>query len=422
MAATIEGYEPWNGIPRAHKPPVKIALHVPDYDNHARKFVENHVLQFYDRRLLHIDSTQQGAPRSVRFPNGSIVRIFTDDQDSMRLEGDTWHELYVDEPAPRDHIIALQRGLSFYSGKTIMTMTPLSEPWIFDDIYVKALNLGGEREDIFAITAFPDENLKSHGGYLPDKDVEIFRAGLSEEEREARVHGRWMHLLGRVYKSFDERIHLVDHDLAEPGERTTGVTIDPHDRLPFAIGFWYVTRAGDLLFYDEWPQEDFEEFTSCNLTIEDYCHLLNDRGSHFWKLMDPNYGPRKSVITGLSIAEEFQLRGFAFNTQILDDLAAGHRAVDDYLRYDKDRPLDATNQPKLYVHRRCKNIIKAFKNYIWDEWRGRTAEGRSIKQKPKEKYKHFMDATRYTVMARPRFVERTERFYARPFGFRRGWE
>ena len=397
----------------AWRPPIKVALLLPDYDNHARKFLENYVYYFYDRSQVKVEQTQQGGPRQFTLQNNSLCRIFTHDQDVYRLAGDTFHLVAADEPCPRSHLIELQRGLSRWKGKTLMTMTPLSEPWIFDDIYSAASNMGGERKDIFSITAFPDENFKSHGGYLDDSEVLAFREGLTPEEREARVNGRWMHLLGRVYKSFDERIHVTSLDLAKPEDRCYGFTIDPHDRLPFAISFWYVTRDGTIVIHDEWPKTPFEEFSSCDLTIDDYSILLNEDNSNhldqrvFWKVIDPNFGVKRAVVTGLSIAEEFQLRGHAFITDVVDDLTAGHRAVDDYLRWDKTKELSAINQPRLFIKNNCRNHIHSLKNYIWDEYKGRVAEGRSPKQKPKEKYKHFCDNIRYTVMVRPKFIDRS---------------
>lgn len=421
----VEGYCHALGRATPWRPPVKIAILVPDYDNHARKFLENYLWYFYDRDRVRIESTQQGGPRQLTFPNTSIVRFFTHDQDTYRLAGDTWHVVAVDEPAPRVHVIELQRGLSRYRGKTFMVMTPLSEPWIFDEVYTAAGNLGGERKDIFALTAFPDENLKSKGGHLEDADVLAFRNSLSEEEKEARIHGRWMHLLGRVYKSFDERVHIIDNDLALPEDRTHGVTIDPHDRLPFAISFWYVTRDGSIGIYDEWPRQPFEEMVSCDLTIDDYSAILaeeNEKHSLFWKIMDPNFGRKKAVVTGFTIAEEFQLRGHAFQTDCIDDLTAGHRAVEEYLKWDKTKEFSPINQPKLFIHRNCHNHIKSFKNYIWDEYRGRTAEGKAPKQKPKEKFKHFCDTVRYTIMSRPQFVEPHVWVPRNQWHYRRGWE
>lgn len=421
MSATVKGYQPWDQVRRRFKPPVRIALLLKDYDNHATKFLEQNLRPFWPKNSLKIDRTQSGGPRHITFhPYGSTVHIFTHDQESDRAEGGTYHELYVDEPCPRQHVIAIQRGLSFFGGKTIFTMTPLSEPWIFDDVYNKAGNMGGERQDIYAITAFPDENLQSKGGYLDDESVRVFRENLSEEEREARVHGRWAYLLGRVYKDFDERVHVLDDDLVPEKDRCYGVSVDPHDRIPFAIAFFYLTPTNDLVFYDEFPHEPFENFTSCNLVYDDYVPILRQHPS-FWKLIDPNFARKKSAVNGLTVAEELQIRGLAFDTSVNDDLTAGHQAVAQRLKWDKTRPRDALNQPKLFIKRNCRNLIHSIRSYIWSDWRGRASEGRSPKQVPVERYKHFCDCIRYACMARVKYlnVDTTQRT---PYRYGHGWE
>lgn len=335
-----------------------------------------------------------------------MVHIFTQDQESRRAAGGTYHEFYVDEPQPKGHYVEIARGLQKAHGKTVMTMTPLSEPWIFDDIYNQAGNLGGTRREIFAITAFPDENLKSKGGHLEDKAVEEYRASLSEEEREARVHGRWMHLLGRVFKTFDENVHGIDElPGGGPQSGTPGISVDPHDRLPFFVSWFYLTPSNDFVFYDCWPEEPFEDFTSSPINDYDEYLELFRRNPSFWRCMDPNYGQSPAPNSrGLTVAQEFQRRGMAFMTDISDDVTAGHKAIESLLSYNKDKEIDALNHPKLYIHRRCRNLITAFRNYTWEDWRGKTGEGKSPKQKPKEKFKHGIDTVRYPVMAGCRYV------------------
>jgi hypothetical protein len=405
LSATLKGYEPWSGKKLPIEMPARVAILLRDYDNHARVYVDK-MLELWPNGALKIEYTQQRAPRVIRcLETGSFGHIFTHDQDPARGAGGTWDELHIDEPCPKAHYIELSRGLQRTGGKTLMTMTPVSEPWIFDDIYSQAANNGGDRKDIAAFTAWPDENKKSNGGFLDDEAVERYRETLSEEELEARKYGRWMHLIGRVHKQFSNDVHILDRPPVDIEQCCLGVTVDPHDRLPFAIGWFAVTPGNDIVFIDEWPREPFEKIRQCDKTVEDYARLLSKGPSPVWRIMDPNYGRRRSLSSGLTIADEFQLRGVAFDTTVTDDLAAGHKRVQEYLAWDREKPLDSTNQPKLYVLRRCRNIIKGFHNYVWDDWKGKIAEGKAAKQKPREAYKHFMDVVRYTVMARVRYIQ-----------------
>ena len=403
LSADLKGYQPWDGRPRQHQPPIRAAVLLRDYDNHSRNMWMK--LSELNKSVKIIDSTQQRAPRVIQdTETGSTAHVFTHDQDVDRLEGGTYHVLYVDEPCPQVHFNALRRGLSKWGGKVLMFMTPLSAPWIFDEYYQQASNLGGEKKEVFAVTAFPEENLKSHGGYLDDKTVQEFWESLSEEEREARKHGRWMHLIGRVYKSFDPKVHVLEEPPCSLDDCCIGIAVDPHDRLPFAIAWFAVTPGDDIVFYDEWPRTPFEEMKQCDKTVQDYAELILQERTPTWRVMDPNYGRRRSLSSGLSIADEFQLRGLAFDTSVTDDLAAGHKRVQEYLAWDREKPLDHTNQPKLYFLRRCRNLIKGFQNYVWDDWKGKIAEGKAAKQKPKEAFKHFPDCVRYAIMSRVRHI------------------
>jgi hypothetical protein len=428
LIATALGYQPWDGRLRPHAPPVKIALLLPDYENHAQKWVSQNLLALYPEDRLGIRKTQSGAPREILFKEtGSLVHIFTQDQDPVRLEGGTWHELYMDEPLPRSHLIALQRGLSRFSGKTILTMTPLSEPYIFDELYSRAGNNGGDRKEIFAITAWPDENLKSRGGHLDDETVGQFRQRLSIEEKEARVYGRWMHLIGRVYKDFDERIHVISDDPFPPEQCPHGLVVDPHDRIPFAMAWFYITPKNEYVFYQEWPTEPFEKMRYCELDVDDYARIIRAHPRTLWRIIDPNRSRARSVHTGYSLSEEFRARGIGFIDDVLDDLIAGHRQVASLLSYDRSKPIGNLNAPHLYVKQNCHNIIKAFKNYIWDDWRPKAGVGKSPKQKPKEEYKHFMDCIRYAATSHLRFMERDklrQLYGGRGLdrGIYRGWE
>jgi len=425
MIASALGHQPWDGKPRKLDLPIRIAVLIPDYDSHGRNLLSK-FKELYPLEKVRIEKTQQGAPRCITFKEtGSVAHIFTHDQDQIRLEGGTYHELYIDEPCPRGHYVALRRGLSRYGGKTFMTMTPLTEPWIFEELYNQAGNMGGPKKWLAVFTAFPDENKKSEGGFLEDEDVEIFRDNLLDEEREARVYGRWIHLIGRVYKSFDTNVHVVDDARLDPNQGTTGLVVDPHDRLPFALTWFYVTPSGDKYIYDEWPNERYNKIRYCDLSIEDYVDIIKAKGPAFFRIMDPNYGVRKSVTSGVSIAESFQMKGLYFHTTVNDDVAAGHKAVQDHLRFNKEKPLSPINQPKLYFAKSCHNHISAFNNYVWDDWRGRVSDGKAPKQKPREEYKHFCDNVRYLCMYNPRYVPKEQQPQESfDYGARhsRGWE
>src|SRR3990167_4678952 len=66
--------------------------------------------------------------------NGSTFDICTHEQDDIIFEGWSGHWAWFDEPPPRSKWIGTVRGLMDYSGKAWLTLTPLSEAWIYDQI------------------------------------------------------------------------------------------------------------------------------------------------------------------------------------------------------------------------------------------------------------------------------------------------
>ena len=428
------GYQPHDGTPRA-RTGYDIALLLRDYDNHANKILREGFQQMLPRGCVKVCSrTQSGAPRIIEVTDpitnitGKQIHIYTHDQDWDRLEGGSFQRVCVDEPCPQSHWKALIRSLQTTGGICTLTMTLLAgSEWIWNEIYHKASNNGGNNKRFYAITAFPEENRESQGGFLPDNAIDDFRSTLTPEEIEARVHGRAIHLTGRVYKDFDERVHVLKEDLVPSDALETCpkiLVIDPHDRLPFAMIWAYITPADDIVIYDEWPQEDFEHLTHALHNFDDYAAIIDQKGGTLWNIMDPNYGNRPSVSSGMTVAQELSLRtGRAFLTDVNDRVAPGHLAVRNRLHWNTNRPMDATNQPKLYVKKSCRNVIHSFNNYLWEEWRGRTADGKSPKNKPQEKFKHFMDCIRYLCMHDSiRYVETGRRFMPRFANRReRGW-
>lgn len=423
LVAEMLGYEPWSGR-RRNPSTYPIALLLEDYDNHGRKFLEQNIYWLVPQDEVHVVRTQGGGPRTISIKGGiSSIYVYTRDQDPARLEGVTVKRVHLDEPNSRAHTIALIRGLQKTRGKLTMTMTPISEPWIFEEYYNKAGNLGGSRKDIFAVTAFPEENLMSKGGFLDDESVQRFRESLTEEEIEARVHGRWMHLMGRVYKEFDDTIHIVDELPCPLEECRVILSIDPHDRIPFAMTWTAITPWNDLYVFKEWPETPFEFFKTTQATYKDYFVIIQGGPDTNFIVMDPNFGRKRQAVSGLTVSEELSLgiRRGVF-TNIIDDLQAGHNLVRNLLSYDKSKEISNLNAPKLHVLRGCRNVITAFRNYVWEEWSGKISDGKSPKNKPRERYKHFMDCVRYTAMFPPirRLFEIPQ--FGELEGMQRGWE
>ena len=196
----------------------------------------------------------------------------------------------MDEPPPKSKYTAMSRGLLLDNGKTLLSLTPLKEAWILDEIV-----LSGRKDigivDNLKITDNPDlltsdsKVLRELG--LNDAQISEFFDLLLYEDKEKetpvsdkgrsaekyleerialdkfndigklkilkfikdidpadvppRVFGQFKSLVGRVLKEFDLNIHRVK-PFEVPTDWPVTVMIDFHLSTPQAVSYWAVNR------------------------------------------------------------------------------------------------------------------------------------------------------------------------------------
>ena len=177
--------------------------------------------KFLDPRKPFIKN-QLGQLMGVNFANGSLIKFGTYDQEEKKAESSNWNYCAFDEPPPRNIYIANLRGTVDNGGLMWFSMTPLREPWIFDDLYEPGLK--GEKPYIEVFEGSSYDN-----PYLPKEHIDLFAAELSEEEREVRILGKFRKLQGLVIDTYDPFLSDID-----PFELDEGFSIyegiDPHPR------------------------------------------------------------------------------------------------------------------------------------------------------------------------------------------------
>lgn len=328
--------------------------------------------------------TNQGIPTKIFFKNGSTLDILTKEQDTMVFEGWHGHFVHFDEPPPRDKYIACMRGLVDYAGRAWFTLTPLTEAWIFDELY------DSNDPDIFVVTVDMADN-----PHISREEIASFTNRLTDDEKEARLHGRFMHLTGLVYKEYERTVHFVE-PFEIPFDWSRMLILDPHDRKPHALAWAAIDPYDSVYFY-----RDLEVAG----TVTELSKIIKDtEGSEKIniRIIDPNKGraPAKVGQAG-TLVDEFRKNGLRFYAKVNDSLIDGHLAVKRYLKYDKSQPIGLTNRPKLYVFKNCRHIDHGFTHYVWDDYIH--SEKKDLKEAPKDKYKDFPDLVRYCIMSNPRY-------------------
>ena len=73
---------------------------------------------------------------------------------------------------------------------------------------------------------------------------------MSEEERDARLHGKFKHLSGLVYKEFEPDVHVCEPPRVQK-HWSRYFAIDPHPRTPTACLWVAVDENEQMYIYDE---------------------------------------------------------------------------------------------------------------------------------------------------------------------------
>lgn len=346
--------------------------------------------------------------------NGWVGTFKTFDMDPKKFESDKIGIAIFDEPPPEPIMNSVLARLTL-GGIIIMPMTPLySAAWVLDRFVDKAT----EDSHIFVLYGGIEDNCKQHGvrGRLDHEQIMRIVAEYDVDEREAREHGTFMHLIGLVYKGLHPSLHrhaLEPEEFTNTGENPKYriyCVMDPHDAKPPMIGWFAVDQWENAWAIDEFPNRPeyppFHQIKNFSLTTEDICRIIMDRErEHGWdpklivRVMDPNFGAKKQQSVGLTVQQHVYRIGkklgypLRFTTNVLDDLVAGHKTVRDFLKVTPD------NTVRFRVGMRCENIWYQLTHYARRPIDARRQEIDGPTERVAMKFKDGADVVRYFLVA-----------------------
>jgi len=329
-------------------------------------------------------NNQAGIPAHWEFVNGSVMNILSGEQETKVFEGWTGDWAWVDEPCRKDIYEATRRGLIRQKGRLWMTMTPLQEPWLYNDLWTPAVT--GDRKDISAFIIDTYDNCKDNGGYLDREEIEAFEKDLPEDLRETRIHGRFRHLSGRVYGEFDPSVHVVKA-FKIPDHWPIYEGIDPHLKKEHAYCQWTVNpKEGDIYVIAE---------IYAKLTIPDLARaiLKMREGRRVVRtLIDTSSETPDSISrqTPRRVLEQHGVRTRCVNKNEKSVMHGIHVMRD---RLTIRENVLGEKKPSYYVFDTCRRHIKEFLNYVWDD----RDDDYSVKDRPRKIYDDMMDLDRYFV-------------------------
>lgn len=337
--------------------------------------------------ISHIKNGHDGYPECITWSNGSVQWIGAYTQDPKTFESDDWDYVHFDEPPSRAIFVAATRGLIDRGGRCWFTLTPLSCPWIYNELQRKA---DGVNIAVFKISLWDNP-------YISREFKEDFANSLHPDERKARMDGEFSHLAGAIFPEFSREKHVVPAHLPPVG-RPIYMVMDPHDRRPSAMSWWYIDQRDRKICFAEWPNRPFWEIKSVNMSVRDYSNVIRDVEGR-WRiqdrLMDPNFGQTRSHMTGTTLVDEYWEYGLVFNTDFDNgpgSIQVGHNRIHEALSTEN-------RDPEILICDNCQNMIWAFESYSWNQ-SDMDAEF-NARERPGDEGKDQIDNVRYLFAAEP---------------------
>lgn len=385
----LTGRHPYREVPPA---PVRGRIVTVDFVTGAEQIIIPEILRWLPVSDLINGSWQDSYSKELRtltLANGSFVEFKSYDQDLEKFAGTSRHFIHYDEEPPEVIYTENQARLVDTGGSFWITMTPVEGmTWVFDQIYEPGL--AGESE-IKIIEVDMTEN-----PYLNQAEVQAFLGSLSEDERNARVHGKFVQVGGKIYKKFDPKpggMHIVKDGLTQdiPKDWIWVVSLDHGLNNPTAAYWHAISPDGKVL--------TFYEHYVAGWTVDKHAKRILEINSQLGRppdyyVADPSIR-NKNPITGTSIHEEYVKYGIPF-TLGNNDVAAGIIRVARYMEPQAD------GVPLWRVTDNCEKLIWELGRYRWKTYNSKKiASQNNPFDVPHKKDDHGCDSLRYFIMSRP---------------------
>jgi hypothetical protein len=368
-------------------------------------------------------------------PNQSICVFRNYAQDPSTIEGGEVDFCHADELVPLDVLETLRFRLVDRNGKLAVTFTPVQgwSPTVADylsgaktitDTDAELLPLKNDKGEISGYDKVPIEQINPKGRPIlyfhtqsnPWAGWSRMKKELQSETKEkilCRAYGVPTKAISGRFPLFNPKVHVIRASDVPQGTRYHWV--DPASGKNWAMIWTVHDTSGRIVVYREWPdqmsyiegigyagewalpdgkkldgkpgpaQQDF------GFGLERYKdEILRVEGGEeiFERWMDSRYGNARTLgkESPTTLIDEMADLGMLFTATPGDSIDEGVSMINDALSYNPEKPVDARNQPKLYISENCKNVIYALQTYT-------AADGK------KGATKDFVDLLRYVCLS-----------------------
>jgi phage terminase large subunit-like protein len=339
---------------------------------------------------------------SWKTDTGFEFDIMSYEQDAKEFESATLGWAWFDEPPPeaifKATVSRMRKG-----GIIFISETPLYAAWLYDHIIANPdpeLSSKGQR---VYVEADVEAACRQHGirGHLEHEDIQRMISEYSEDEKQARVYGKFQHLIGLRFKQFSRAIHVVRPFDINFKDYAVYEALDPHPRNPDACMWLAVDRQGRKFIIDEL-------WLKCRGGTEELSQRIIKKASNYRverRIIDPSaliedqhtQKSLHSILSGLGLTyiEASKMRTMS------------DRRIEDALTYQKinlDDREEFIKNPEIYIFDTCPRTIYEFEHLRWDEWSGKTAENKDQREKTVDKDDHMIENLGRLLIQEPVFI------------------
>lgn len=339
----------------------------------TRKVIREICNDLIVKHNLRPSKKQMSGPIILEFPWGSWVEgKSAEHPESLLGEGLDW--LIFDECAMCKSSIweqYLRPTLTDREGWALFITTPNGYNWIYD------LWKRGKDPDHSEWSSLKSPSWENP--HLSLKDIDEARRTMSAEVFMQEYGADFTISSGRVYKEFDEAIHIVPaNELFIHPDWSRFRSIDFGYENPFVCLYFAVDPEDRVILYDEYYER--------HRTVEQHANFLNKKenigfptersgsGNFEYTTCDPSGASARATLL------ENGIPTLAVRSGVLQGL----EAVREQLKVRAD------GKPGFYASSRCIETIKEFNLYSYPE--------SSISEEPVKEHDHAMDSIRYFVV------------------------
>lgn len=318
--------------------------------------------------------------KTLTLENGSTLEFMSYDQDLDKFAGTSRDFVWFDEEPPHDIYIENLLRLLDKNGCMWITMTPVEGmTWIYDDLYIKART----DPNIHVVEVDMTQNT-----YLNQGEIDVFMSALTTDEREARMHGKFVQLGGLIYKQFSPK--NIINPMTPPKDWLWVAGMDHGLNNPTAWLWAAVGPDGQIIVHNE--HYEGGQLVNYHAARVHQINAEHGRAPDYY-VGDPSIR-NTDPITGTSVLLEYIEHGVPI---ILgnNDVPAGINRVARYIE-------GVGGTPRLYITRNCVNLLHEIQRYRWSTWATKKHNfDKNKKEEPHKKDDHACDALRYLISSRP---------------------